>query len=88
MKREAALFVKKMSSRFVELQPHGLVDSRHHSAFSSRPDNCITNSDIDDVVGALWLDQMNRSRNVVPSFIPLDQHSLGPYAQRNIVSLS
>ena len=74
-----------MRLSFVELHPYTLMDPGYEPTLGARPHGGFPDADIQDVVGALGLNQVNLCRNITSSLAPLYQHRLGPHTQREIV---
>src|SRR5215831_17569402 len=85
MQREATLLVKKMRPRFVQSHPNRFAETRHELARRAGPHNGFADADIQNIVSALRLDQVNLCRYVPRLLAALDQYSLGSDAQCNVV---
>ena len=73
-----------MGSLWIQLDPDWLVESRYELAFGPRSYHRFPDTDIENIVSALRLDQVNFRRNIAGLVASFDQHSLGSHTQRNL----
>jgi hypothetical protein len=81
--REAALLIKKMRPRFVQLHPNGLAEPVDEPALGARSQDGFADTEIHYIVWALGLDQVNLCRDITWSLTTLNQYGLGSHTQRN-----
>src|SRR6516225_1430085 len=85
MQRKAAFFIKKMRPRFVQLHPNRFVKTSNELARSARPHNGFADADVQNIVSALRLDQVNLCRYVTRLLAAFNQYSLRSDAQCDVV---
>src|SRR5690242_7796328 len=74
-----------MRPRLIQLHPNRFVETSYELARSSGSHDGLADADVQNIISALRLDQVNFCRYITRLLAALDQYSLRSNAQRDVV---